>query len=144
MSTVQSILKDKGEGVVTIASASSALEAAKRMNEQRIGCLVVVDAGAVVGIVSERDILTRLVAVGKDASKTRVAELMTRDVESCGLDTTILTLRGLMQRKRIRHVPVLDEQQRLRGLVSIGDLNAFEADGLNVRIHVLEEYIQRG
>ncbi|NUQ68524.1 MAG: CBS domain-containing protein [Phycisphaerales bacterium] len=143
MSTVSAILKDKGEGVVAIEPGASVLDAARRMNEHKIGCLVVTQNASVIGILTERDILTRLVAGEKDASRTRVADIMTKDVLCCAPDTPLLSLRGLMQRSRIRHVPV-QEQGRLRGLVSIGDLNAFEADGLNVRIHVLEEYICRG
>ncbi|MBK9188962.1 MAG: CBS domain-containing protein [Phycisphaerales bacterium] len=143
MSTVSAILKDKGEGVVAIEPGASVLDAARRMNEHKIGCLVVTNNASVIGILTERDILTRLVAGEKDAARTRVSDIMTKDVLCCAPDTPLLSLRGLMQRSRIRHVPV-QEQGKLRGLVSIGDLNAFEADGLNVRIHVLEEYICRG
>lgn len=143
MSTVSAILKDKGEGVVAIEPGASVLDAARRMNEHKIGCLVVTNNASVIGILTERDILTRLVAGEKDAARTRVSDIMTKDVLCCAPDTPLLSLRGLMQRSRIRHVPV-QEQGKLRGLVSIGDLNAFETDGLNVRIHVLEEYICRG
>lgn len=143
MSTVSAILKDKGEGVVAIEPGASVYDAACRMNEQRIGCLVVTQGGLVVGILSERDILTRLVASKRDAAVTRVSDIMTRDVLCCSPDTPLIALRGLMQRSRIRHVPVRNGEA-LCGLVSIGDLNAFEADGLSVRIHVLEEYICRG
>lgn len=116
------------------------------MNEHRIGCVVVTpedDAGRIVGILTERDILTRLVAAERDPVRTRVRDIMTTDVRRCSPDTPTDELRAMMQRERIRHVPVC-EASGLCGLVSIGDINALEAESLSATIVAMEAYITRG
>jgi CBS domain-containing protein len=145
MSTVETILKSKSSHVVTITPDATAQEAARRMNEHRIGSLVVVEAkgGRIVGILSERDILTRLVAAERDPRTTRVRDIMTQEVATCTVDTPIDDLRNLMRSRRIRHVPVVDETG-LCGMVSIGDLNAFDAAGLAATIEALNGYIAHG
>lgn len=145
MSNVGAILKTKTTHVVTITPDATAQEAARRMNEHRIGCLVVVEAngGRVVGIISERDILTRLVAAERDPRTTLVGDIMTRDVATCTVDTPIDDLRQLMRTRRIRHIPVVDATG-LCGMVSIGDLNAFDAAGLAATIEALNGYISHG
>ncbi len=145
MPTVASILKNKPSHVVTIGPNATALDAAQRMNQHRIGCLVVADprGGRVVGIISERDILTRLVAQELDPRATLVSSIMTRDVAMCNSDTLVDDLRSLMQSRRIRHVPVLDDHG-LCGLISIGDLNAYDAAGLAATVEALNGYISHG
>lgn len=145
MSTVASILRNKPTHVVTIGPNATALEAAQRMNQHRIGCLVVIDprGGRVIGIISERDILTRLVSQELDPRATLVSTIMTRDVAMCTCDTPVDDLRTLMQARRIRHVPVLDDHT-LAGLISIGDLNAYDAAGLAATVEALNGYISHG
>lgn len=144
MPNVAAILSRKGSVVHTISPAASVLDAARVMNQHRIGACVVTQSDAqVVGILTERDILTRLVAAEKDPRTTRVEDLMTRDVLCCSPTTTCEELRRMMRERRIRHVPVRDGG-RLVGLVSIGDLNAAESEGMSATITYLEEYICRG
>jgi CBS domain-containing protein len=124
----------------------SVLEAACLMNEHRIGCVVVVDEQStdhIVGILTERDILTRLVAAERDPKRTLVRDIMTKDVRRCEGATPTCELRSMMQSERIRHVPVC-EGDTLCGLVSIGDVNALEAEGLSAAVVAMEEYITRG
>lgn len=151
MSTVADALKAKGANgkgtdVAVISPDSTALDAARRMNERRIGSLVVVGAAdpdrVPLGIITERDILTRLVAAGRDPSTTHVAQIMTERVITCRPATTLDELRHVMREKRIRHVPVID-QGRLAGLVSIGDLNTVEVQVMTETIQYLERYIYR-
>ena len=122
------------------------LDAAKRMNDLRIGAVVVVerdnDGGTVAGILTERDILTRVVAAGRDPSKTRVADVMTDRVIACTPDSSLAEVRKVVREKRIRHVPVVDEQ-RLVGMVSIGDLNLADQHALTETIETLEAYIRQ-
>lgn len=167
MSTVADILRLKGFEVVTVPPEATVLEAAREMNLRRIGALVVVEdpdtggrlgaaaAGAtgaegrgrpmrhVVGIITERDVLTRVVAAERDARRTLVREVMTTPVVYCSRRTPLTELKHLMRHRRIRHVPVIDEGELL-GMVSIGDLNAMETESLMQTITVLEEYITRG
>ena len=132
------------KGVETILGDRSVLDAARKMNEARIGSLVVTDRrDRVAGIITERDMLTRVIAAGRDPSATPVEAVMTREVYVCGPGETLDGLRREMRSRRIRHVPVL-EGDRLAGLVSIGDLNAAEHEDLEITIRVMEEYITHG
>ncbi len=141
MATVRDILAIKGASVLSIGPAASALDAAMLMNDHKIGSLVVMDGGQVVGMFTERDILRRIVAECRDPRQTPVHEVMTTEVVCCRLHTPLEEARGVMKNRRIRHLPVVDDDRRLLGMVSIGDLNAYEAHDHEVTIHVLEEYI---
>ena len=140
MHSVAELLKSKGGAVHTIAPDRTVLEAAREMNQHRIGSLVVVNEGRVVGIVTERDILTRVVAAEKTPSTTNVSDVMTAQVLVCEPSTGLDELRALMRQRRIRHVPVVADG-RLAGMVSIGDLNTAEAQNLTQTISYLEAYI---
>lgn len=145
MTTVSEILRRKGPGVVTIAPEASVLDAARLMNAHRIGSVVVaagVDRSEVVGILTERDVLTRVVADERDPRTTKVSDVMTSPVLDCTPQTDIDQLRATMQQRRIRHMPVRDAGA-LCGMVSIGDLNALQTESLSVTVQVMEEYIAR-
>lgn len=144
MPNVAAILHRKGACVISARPEMSVLDAARIMNQHRIGCVVVTDnTGRLAGILTERDILTRLVAAERDPGRTKVRDIMTTDVRTCTPETTTPDLRSLMQHDRIRHVPVI-ESDSLVGLVSIGDVNASDAEGLSATIVAMEEYITRG
>jgi IMP dehydrogenase len=141
MPTVKDILAIKGTHVLTIGPEATVLDAALLMNEHKIGSLVVMADGQVVGIITERDLLQRVLAARRDPMESFVHEVMTDEVVCCRLHTPLEEVRGVMKNRRIRHVPVVDEARRLGGMVSIGDLNAYEAHSHEVTIHILEEYI---
>jgi CBS domain-containing protein len=144
MNTVRDILARKGTRVVTVRETDSALYAANIMNDNHIGCVVVLtpDAKRVAGILTERDILTRIVAATRDPRTTPSRDVMTREVFTASPETPLDDVREVMRDKRIRHVPVVDDQG-LCGLVSIGDLNAFHSDQLAATVESLEMYISR-
>jgi len=141
MSTVRDILTVKGTAVATISPQASAYEAATRMSERNIGSLVVTDAGRLVGVITERDILQRVVAAGRDANATRVEEVMTSEIVCCQMHTTLQEASGVMKNRRLRHLPVVSESGELQGLISIGDLNAAQSHDQEQTIHLLHEYI---
>jgi CBS domain-containing protein len=141
MARLRELLQHKGGQVLTIAPNQTVLAAAELMNQHRIGCLVVCDEQGVCGIVSERDILQRVVAARRDPSTTRVADIMTTQVIFALPDMPIEQAQRIMMEKRIRHLPVLGEDGRLCGMISIGDLNAWEARMKDATIHWLQEYI---
>lgn len=141
MASVRDILQIKGSQVANIFPDASVYDAAVGMNERKIGSLLVVDQERLVGIITERDILQRVVAQSRDARTTRVDEVMTTELVCCQLHTSLDEARGVMKNRRIRHLPVVDGDGRILGLISIGDLNAFEAHSQELTIHVLEEYI---
>lgn len=145
MTTVADVLARKGGGVATVHPDTRVLEATRVMNDRRIGSVVVVDAfGGVAGILTERDLLTRVLAVERDPRTTQVSEVMTTEVIAATPATLLQELRVTMMERRIRHVPVLDAGQRLIGLISIGDLNAHRAEELTATVETLEMYISRG
>ncbi len=141
MPTVQQILARKGTHIFTIHPDATVLDAGLMMNEHKIGALVVVEMGQVAGIVTERDMLRRLVAKRRDPAETTVRQIMTPEVVCCRPQTPLDEARGLFMRRRIRHLPVINDRGVLEGLVSIGDLNAWQLDGQELEIHYLHEYI---
>ncbi|GEM_PF-149558 len=143
MSSVAHILTAKGTKVLTVSPDASVLEAAQVMNTHRIGSLAVVDdAQNLVGMFTERDILTRVVAAERSPSGTRVREVMTERLLTCTPQTNLDQLRHTMRSERIRHIPVIDEG-RLAGMVSLGDLNTAEVKVLCQTIEYLEQYSVR-
>lgn len=140
MATVQDILNRKGTHVISISGSASVLDAAEVMNDKRIGALVVTQGEKVVGIFTERDILCRVVALRKDPGTTRVQDVMTSPVAVCGPATTRVECRSVMKGKRIRHLPVV-ENERLMGIVSIGDIMEDSEAEQRETIHYLHEYL---
>ena len=147
MCTASSVIASKnacGKSCVeTIRPTDSVLEAARRMNERKIGSLVVMHEHRVAGIITERDVMTRVVAMQRDPASTPVSVVMTREVFVVEPDRTLDDLRNVMYNRRIRHVPVVDDGQ-LVGMVSIGDLNAHDQATLTATISSLEAYIAQG
>jgi CBS domain-containing protein len=141
MGTVREILTRKGTQVWSVGKEATVLDAALLMNEHRVGALVVLEEGRVAGMFTERDVLRRIVAAQRDPATTRVAEVMTEEVVCGTLETSIDEARGAMKNRRIRHLPLVDGDRRLLGLISIGDLNAHEANDHEQTIHLLQEYL---
>jgi CBS domain-containing protein len=142
MATVKDILAVKGSHVLSISPEATALDAAVLMNDNKVGSLVVMRRNQLIGIVSERDILVRVVVRRIDAGQALVQDVMTTELICCQLHTTLEEARGVMKNRRIRHLPVVDDAKQLLGLISIGDLNAHEAHDHEFTIHILQEYIQ--
>ena len=140
MLQVRQILEAKGGEVASIEEEATALEAAHRMNDARIGSLVVTRDELVVGIVTERDILRRLVALERDPATTRVAHIMTAPVACCRLDTPLDECRSVMTDKRIRHLPVVEEGE-LVGIITSGDILAREIHDHKNTIEYMTEYL---
>src|SRR2546423_1666831 len=140
MPTVQEVIATKGEKVHSIEPGVTVLEATHKMNQHRIGALVVMSAEQVVGMFTERDVLRRVVGEQRDPATTLVAEVMTDNVVCCSPDTDLDEVSEIMVTKRIRHVPVCNGG-RLVGMVSIGDVNAQHASHQQATIHYLNEYI---
>jgi CBS domain-containing protein len=141
MPSVSDILETKGTRVACIDREQSVLEAAQQMNAHRIGSLVITEGDRVVGIFTERDVLTRLVAAQRDPVHTKVADLMTSPVLTCCLTTPISECKQMMSTRRIRHLPVV-EDGKLAGIVTAGDISARELLDSRGTIEYLSEYIQ--
>lgn len=142
MDTVRQIIGEGGQSVHSVAPTDTVLTAAQRMNDHHIGSLVVLDGSKLVGIVTERDVMRRVVATQRNPMETSVREIMTADVLTCSPKTSISQAKAVMRDRRIRHLPVC-EQDRLVGIISIGDLNAFENHQLCTTLDMLEAYISK-
>lgn len=140
MNFIRELLAQKGDGVRSVPHDSSVLDAACAMNEAHIGAVVVLDAGRMVGILTERDIMTRVVAAGRDPARTRTSQVMTGRVLTCTPQTRLTEARAVMRSKRIRHLPVV-EGDVVVGMISIGDLNVSETETLVETIRHMEAYI---
>jgi len=141
MPTVQDILITKGGDVYSTQPNALVIDAVRKMNDHKLGALVVMNGDRVAGIFTERDVLRRIVGDGRDPKTTRVSEVMTHEIICCAPDTDIEEVSALMQKRRVRHVPVCDDAGHLHGLISIGDVNAFYASHQEAKISFLNEYI---
>ena len=141
--TVGDLLRIKGAKVETITAAEPLLEAIRRMSEKHIGCLAVVtQAGKLSGILSERDVLWKIVAAGKSPKTNLVKDAMTplKQMRTVAPTQTVEECMELISGRRHRHLPVLDDG-KLAGLISIGDVVKFLLDAQASTIQSLEKYI---
>lgn len=138
--TAAAIIGEKGSTIVAVGPTDTVFRALEVMADANVGSVLVLDAGRLVGIMSERD-YSRKVALADRASKqTPVAEIMTTTLITVEPACTVTEAMALMTDKRVRHLPVLDEDE-LVGLISIGDVvKAVIADQLEL-INQLENYI---
>jgi CBS domain-containing protein len=119
MATINDIIQNRR--VYSIAADSSVLEAARFMMEHSIGALPVLRDGELVGIISERDVMNRVVAAGRLPGHTQVAEVMTANPRSVSPDESVDECLFLMKEFGFRHLPVCNDKQ-LKGLISLRDL----------------------
>lgn len=141
MTTARDLLaQKKSGGVITISPDATVKDAARLMHDHRIGSLVIADGEVLRGIFTERDVLWRVVAEGRDAATTIVKDVMTVDVIVVRPDREVDEIEAILREHRIRHVPVAGDQGLL-GVLSIGDLNAFRADADHQKVEYLTEYI---
>lgn len=142
--SVSILLSEKSSSVFCVTEDMTIDHAVAEMNRQRIGSIIVKKNDQVCGIFTERDILTRVVAAGRDAKNTLVREVMTESYQSISSDTSVEDAMQLMTDKRVRHLPVLDDD-RLVGMISIGDVTRWllkvnEMEAENLRRYVFSEY----
>jgi len=139
---VQEILARKGSNVVrTIEPERTVEEAVAQLVEHNIGSLVVVEGGRPAGIVTERDILRCCAnGLGKSAD-TRVAEIMTSDLIVGEAADSVDYVMGIMTKNRIRHLPILNREQELLGMVSIGDVVQSQLQETKYENRHLRQYI---
>lgn len=121
MNTVRQLLQDKGNEVSIIEPNKSVYNAMQLMGAKNIGALLVLEAGKLIGIVTERDFSRNARILDKPLRDVQVDEIMTTKVVSVGPENTLEDCMRLMTKMRIRHLPVIDNDQ-IVGIISIGDL----------------------
>jgi CBS domain-containing protein len=138
--TLDAVLANKGSTVFSVAPGATVLEAVRKMNAEHVGALLVCVSNELVGIFTERDVLTRVVDSGRNPTSTQVVEVMTSEVETVRSSTGVHDAMALISARRFRHLPVIDDG-KLLGVVSSGDLTRWVSRNQEGHIQDLVNYI---
>lgn len=132
----------KNKNVVTISGSKTVADLVSLLNENKIGAVVVSNNGSdIVGIVSERDIVKKLNQTN-DICGLKVSDLMTSDVQRCTKDDTVAEVMQKMTNGKFRHIPVVDENNKLESIISIGDVVKAHITEIDDERNALSSYIQ--
>lgn len=140
-SPLRAVLDKKGHEVHSVGPEVSVSRAVKIMHDEHIGALLVVSGSAPVGMFTERDVLVRVVAEGRDPADTPIGEVMSADLAVVGPNTTVEEAMAICTDKRCRHLPVM-EGDELLGLISSGDLTLWVTKIQSAEIKDLVRYIR--
>ncbi len=140
MDVIEAILEAKGSHLHTVAPDASVVEAVETMCAARVGALLVMSGPKLLGIFSERDLMTRVVLARRNPSRVLVKDVMTQKTVCIGLGATPRNALGIMARCRVRHLPVVYES-RVVGLVSIGDLVRWTSRAREREVQDLRGYV---
>ena len=141
MTTVNQLLQIKGNDVWSVTPSTTTFEAVKLMADMNIGSLLVIENDEIVGIFSERDYARKVALLNRSSKTTPVGEIMSSPVVSVRPDQNLQKCMALMTDKRIRHLPVIDENGELMGIISIGDVVKAVISEQEVIINHLQDYI---
>ncbi len=141
MIKIKQILDQKTKPLTTVAPGDTVQHAMQLMCDRDIGAVMVVDGGKLAGIFTERDCLHKISVAGRNPREVLVSEVMTGKVRFITLDFEVSQGLALMTERYFRHLPVLDEQQNILGIVSIGDLVKAKMADQGFIIEQLEHYI---
>jgi CBS domain-containing protein len=143
--SLQEILQTKGSRVLSILPHATLADVVQKLVKHNCGSLVVCeedDCTRLLGIITERDILHACADHKLPLENYRVTDVMTTDLATCSPGDSVADAMGLMTARRIRHLPIINEEGRLVGIVSIGDLVKQQHDQLSMENHYLKSYIQ--
>jgi CBS domain-containing protein len=141
MTTINQLLKAKGHGCVSVGPGDNVYAAVKKMADKNVGSVLVMDGGMLVGILTERDYARNVVLKGRTSPQTLVSDIMSTQVRCVAPDDTVEDCMALMTDKRVRHLPVVDDEA-LVGVISIGDLVKSVMDDQRCTIDQLETYFR--
>ena len=141
MKTIKQILAEKTKPLTVVASDATVQKALDLMRDRGIGAVMVVDGEKLKGIFTERDCVNKVASVGLNPRETKVFSVMTTKVHYATVDMEVSQGLALMTERFLRHLPVLDEQQNILGIVSIGDLVKAKISDQSFIIEQMERYI---
>lgn len=126
--------------LVTVNPEATVMHAVRTMAEESIGAVAVMEGSRLVGIFSERDLMLRVVSEKRDPDQTRIREVMTTPVETIPRDSTVDDALKVMLEQHIRHLPILDRDRRLSGMISMRNLLHEKVEELTDQLDSLEAY----
>ena len=140
--TIAAVLGSKGHEVETLSGDSTLMEAVRRLAAKRIGALPVMDGSRIVGIISERDVIYCLSDKGPEALDLPVSEVMSAPAITAEREVGVLSALALMTKRRIRHLPIVEGEGTICGIVSIGDLVKHRMERIEAEAEAMRAYIQ--
>jgi CBS domain-containing protein len=138
---VSTLLRQKGTDVYSVPSDASVYSAIELMAQRGVGALLVVDEGQLVGVISERDYARKVILNGRSSKDTFIREIMTPSPRTIQCDTSVEEAMRIMTENRIRHLPVINSEGHVAGVLSIGDLVNWIVTTQDETIAHLEHYI---
>jgi CBS domain-containing protein len=141
MKTLRQLLSGKRQPLAAVSPNDTVLDALQLMATHDVGALLVLDGEKLVGIFSERDYARKIILHGKASKDTKISEIMSDKVLYVTLERTVDECMAIMSEKHFRHLPVMDDQQKVVGIVSIGDLVKETICEQQFIIRQLESYI---
>ena len=135
-----SLLKIASVPAATVSPQSAVTEAVQGMNDKRVGAVAVVENDELVGIFTERDVMIRVVLAGKDPKTTTMSEVMTREVETAQVDMHYGDCLRVMVERHFRHLPIIDSDNHVLGVLSVRDMLQHAADDLTTQLDSMVKY----
>jgi len=141
--SITTILAGKSRALHAVPTSVTVLEAVQKMNQHKVGAVLVMNGEKLAGIFTERDVMTRVIAANLDPRTTPIAQAMTANVLTIPPETTVQEVMDIFAEKRCRHLPVLQAGE-LVGLISIGDVSRWVANAHRAEAESLRQYIAGG
>jgi CBS domain-containing protein len=141
--SIATLLAGKGRALHAVPTSVTVIEAVQKMNQHKIGAVLVMNGEQLAGIFTERDVLTRVIAASLDPKTTPITKAMSANVITVGPEATVQEVMDIFAEKRCRHLPVI-QHRALVGLISIGDVSRWVANAHRAEAESLRQYIAGG
>jgi CBS domain-containing protein len=141
--SIATLLEGKGRALHAVSTSVTVFEAVQKMNQHKVGCVLVMNGDRLAGIFTERDVLTRVVTSNLDPRLTPITQAMSGNVLTIAPEATVQEVMDIFAEKRCRHLPVVQDG-KLTGLISIGDVSRWVANVHRAEAESLRQYIAGG
>jgi CBS domain-containing protein len=141
--SIATLLEGKGRALHAVPTSVTVIEAVQKMNQHKIGAVLVMNGDKLAGIFTERDVLTRVITSKLDPHLTPITQAMSSNVMTVAPETTVQEVMEIFAEKRCRHLPVVQDE-KLVGLISIGDVSRWVANSHRAEAESLRQYIAGG